>query len=151
MARFYMGKRYKTATSILNILSFLVLSVMLASQIAMCFQAHYSSLYEFIERLQFYYIFQLGLCAAFAPDNEIVFFLIAFLMSAVVFAIGYIHVLRGKKKCYYVFSVMCAIDAIDLLVLFNTNNFQYLAATIAFRIVACIIFLATALTAPKTP
>ena len=146
-----MGKRYKTATTILNILSFLVLSVMLASQIAMCFQAYYSSLYEIIERLQFYYIFQLGLCTVFAPDNEIAFFLIAFLVSVIVFAIGYILILRGKKKCYYVFSVMCAIDAIGLLVLFDTKSFQYLAATIAFRIVACIIFLATALTAPKTP
>ncbi len=151
MARFYMGKRYKTATSILNILSILVLSVMLASQIAMCFQAYYSSLYEITERLQFYFIFQLGLCVIFAPDNEIAIFLIAFLISVIVFVIGYILALRGKKKCYYVFSAMCAIDAIDLLVLFNTNNFQYLTATIAFRIVACIIFLATALTAPKAP
>ena len=106
MARFYMGKRYKTATSILNILSILVLSVMLASQIAMCFQAYYSSLYEITERLQFYFIFQLGLCVIFAPDNEIAIFLIAFLISVIVFAIGYILALSGKKKCYYVFSAM---------------------------------------------
>lgn len=101
------GKGHKTATAVLNILSFTLLSVMLASQIAMCFQAYYSSLYEFLERIQFYCIYILGLCAAFGSDNEIVFFLIAFLISAVVFVIGYVLIIIGKKKWYY-FSLRCA-------------------------------------------
>lgn len=142
----YIGKSCKTAAAVLNILSIFLLSVMLVSQIAMCFQEYYSILYEFLERIQFYFIFILGRCAAFAPDNEIVFFLIAFLISAVAFVVGYVLIIVGKKKCYYLFSAMCAIDAILFLVTYNADNYEYFALTVAFKIAAGIIFLITART-----
>lgn len=42
---------------------------------------------------------------------------------------------------------MCAIDAIILLVTYNADNYEYFALTVAFKIAAGIIFLATARTA----
>lgn len=146
-----MGKRYKTATAVLNILSFILLSVILACQIAMCFQAYYSTLYEVMQIIQFYFIFILGLCVRFVPDNEVLFFTIAVLISALVFAVGYVLIIIGKKKWYYLFSAMCAIDAILFLVTYNADNYEYFVLTVAFKIVAGIIFLITARTASKMP
>lgn len=145
-----MGNR-KTSTTALNVLSFILLSVILVCQIAMCFQAYYSTLYEVMQTIQFYFIFILGLCVRFVPDNEVLFFTIAVLIAALIFIVGYVLVIIGKKKWYYLFSAMCAIDAILFLVTYNVDTYKYFVLTVAFKIVAGIIFFITARIASKTP
>ena len=84
----------------LNALSFLILNVILVSQIAMFFQAYYSELYEFIERLQFSFIWLLAWAMIFAEGNEFLLIAAVFLTAVAVFIIGYIFAIRGKTQAY---------------------------------------------------
>ena len=138
---------YKNAN--LNALSFLILNVILVSQIAMFFQTYYSELYEFIERLQFSFIWLLAWAMIFAEGNELLLIAAVFLTTVAVFIIGYVFAIRGKTQAYYIFAVMCVIDIAALSAARGSNSFLSLGITIAFKMIACAVFTATALTAPK--